>query len=325
LRGLEQAGVRWLQPIGTTVTSFGPRGAATAEVPAAVMFLGRRLAGAWLGRHEIRDLARFADHVGLALENAALRREARSRDAFDRELAIAGDVQAHRLPRRAPVYPTLDCAAAALSCEPVGGDYYDFIEISPREFALAVGDAAGKGVPAALVLAGVQTRFRNEAARGATPGHLLAMLNRELVAFDQPDRFMGLVCARVDVRRGRVSLANAGLTPPIVRRRRGAFESITTGGVLLGVSRTAEYGDVQVELGAGDLLVLHTDGLTEARRGDEMFGATRVEEVLDRCAGRRATDVLEALLQEVRRFSDGPLDDLTVVVLRQLAAPAGNG
>lgn len=310
-RGFEQAGVRWILPVGTP--------------PAAALLLGRRLAGAWLGRHEVRDLARFADHLGLELENATLRREARSRDAFDREMAIAGDVQAHRLPRRAPVYPTLDCAAAALSSEPVGGDYYDFVEISPREFSLAVGDAAGKGVPAALVLAGVQTRFRTEAARGATPGRILSTLNRELVAFDQPDRFMGLLCARVDVRRGRVALANAGLTPPLVRRRSGRIETITTGGVLLGVSRGADYADVSVELGAGDLLVLYTDGLTEARRGDELFGSSRVEQVLDRCAGRRATDVLEALLQEVRRFADRPLDDLTVVVLRQLSAPAGAG
>ena len=314
-RALELAGVRWVLPVGSGLLGDGP--------PAALLLLGRRLAGAWLGRHEMRDLGRLADHLGLAIENATLRREARSRDAFDRELAIAGDVQAHRLPRRAPVYPTLDCAAAALSCEPVGGDYYDFIELSPREFALAVGDAAGKGVPAALVLAGVQTRFKTEASRGATPGSMLRTLNRELVAFDQPDRFMGLLCARVDVRRGRVFLANAGLTPPIVRRRDGRFETITTGGVLLGVSRAADYADVAVELGAGDLLVLHTDGLTEARRGDEMFGSARVEAVLDRCAGRRATDVLEALLQEVRRFSEGPLDDITVVVLRQLAAPAG--
>jgi sigma-B regulation protein RsbU (phosphoserine phosphatase) len=240
---------------------------------------------------------------------------------MDRELAIAGELQAHRLPRRAPAYPTLDCAAAALSCEPVGGDYYDFVETSPRDFTLAVGDAAGKGVPAAIVLAGVQSRLRTEASRGASPGEMLGVLNRELVSFDQPDRFMGLLCARVDVRGGRLWFANAGITPPLLRRRSGRFEELTESGVLLGVSSGAAYRDVAVELGAGDVVVLHTDGLTEARRGDELFGAGRVRDVLDMNAGRRATDVLEALIRAVREFTDRPLDDLTIVVLRQLAAP----
>lgn len=308
-RALEQAGVRWVLPAG-------------GDQLRAVLLLGRRLAGAWLGRHEARDLARFAERLGLALDNAALRDQARRRDALTRELEIARDVQIHRLPRRVPAYPTLDCAAAALSSRPVGGDYYDFVAISPRAFALAAGDAAGQGVPAALVLAGIQTRFRTEAARGIGPGRILDTLNRELIAYDQPDRFMALLCAQVDVRRARVVLANAGLPPPLIRRRDGRVESITPGGVLLGVSPAATYPDVAVTLDAGDLLVLHTDGLTEARRGDELLGGERVAAVLERAAHRRAGDVLDALLHEVRDFAGGPLDDLTVVVLRQLAGPA---
>jgi sigma-B regulation protein RsbU (phosphoserine phosphatase) len=150
---------------------------------------------------------------------------------------------------------------------------------------------------------------------------MLGVLNHELVSFDQPDRFMGLLCARVDVRGGRLWIANAGITPPLVRRRNGRFEELTESGVLLGVSPGAAYPDIVVELGAGDVVVLHTDGLTEARRGDEMFGAGRVRDVLDANAGRRATDVLEALIRAVREFTDRPLDDLTIVVLRQLAAP----
>jgi len=223
-----------------------------------------------------------------------------------------------------PVYPTLDCAAAALACEPVGGDYYDFIEGDDRTFTLAVGDARGHGVPAALMLAGVQARFRSEARRRLEPQDLLHRLNHELVQLEHPENFVGLLCARFDARAGRVSFANAGLTPPLVRRRDGRFEEITEASVLLGVSPQAEYRNASLQLGAGDLVLVYTDGLTEARRGDELFGVPRVREVLDRHGERRAGDIVRALLEAVRDWADRPLDDLTVVVVKQLiAARAG--
>jgi sigma-B regulation protein RsbU (phosphoserine phosphatase) len=301
------SGVRWLLPVG--------------EPAEHVLLLGRRLAGSWLDRHEARELERFGDHLETALENVALRREASTHVAFDRELREARAIQAHLLPRRVPAYPTLDCAAAALSSEPVGGDYYDFVETRDREFTLAVGDAAGKGVPAALLLAGVQARFRSEARRGLSPSALLGALNGQLLQHEQPEKFVGLVCAHVDVRRGRIGFANAGLTPPIVRRRDGRFEELTSSGVLLGVRPDAAYAEDWVDLSAGDVAVLYTDGLTEAQQGDEMFGLDRVQEVLAREGGRRAANILAALLSEVRAFADHPLDDLTVVVLRQLTGP----
>ncbi len=282
------------------------------------LLLGRRLAGSWLGRSEAAELPRLAHQLAVELDNDALRRAADTHGALDRELQRAGAIQAHLLPRRAPVFPTLEAAAAALSSEPVGGDYYDFIQHSPREFTLAVGDAAGKGVPAALVLAGVQARFRSEARGERAPRQILTALNQELVSLDQPDRFMALLCARVEVRAGRVWIANAGLPPPLVRRRSGEVDEIPGGGVLLGVRDGAAYDDVCVELDAGDTLFIFTDGLTEARRGDEEFGSAELWHSLRRLESRRASAALESLLSDVRQFADRSLDDLTVVVLRQL-------
>ncbi len=305
---LELAGVHWVLPVPL------------APAP-AVLLLGRRLAGPWLDRAEIRDLARFSHHLAVALENADLRREAGRRVALDRELEEAHHVQVHRLPRRTPVYPTLDCAAVTLSTESVGGDYYDIVSTGPREFTLAVGDAAGHGVPAALVLAGVQSRFRAEALRTRHPGELLEALNRDLVAIEQPEKFVSMLCARVDVTAGVLRFANAGLTPPLVRRADGRLEELRESGLLLGVSEAAEYGVSVVELDAGDVALVHTDGLTEASRGGRMFGIEGIQAVLDRCARRRAGDILEELLLAVREWADEPMDDLTLVVLRQLTQP----
>jgi len=305
---LEAAGVQWVLPVGA------PR-------PAALLLLGRRLAGPWLGAHEADDLERMAGHLAVALENLSLRDAARSLGDRDRELERAGAIQTHLLPRRAPVFPTLDCAAATLSTEPVGGDYYDFVRRSDREFTLVVGDAAGHGVPAALVLAGVQARFRAEAGRGRDPSDLLRALNQELVDLEQPATFMGLLCARVDVRHGRLWIANAGLTPPLLRRRDGRWEELDGGGILLGVSDQARYRDRCVDLRAGDVAVIYTDGLSEARSGEELFGPDGIREVLDRHAHERAGRILEALVARVRGFAGRPLDDLTVLVLKQLADP----
>ena len=293
-----------------------------AREPVAALLLGHRLGGSWLDRSETDALARFAHELALTLENAGLRRAARTHGALDRELEEAGAIQSHLLPRRAPVYPTLDCAAATLSAEAVGGDYYDFVTHGDRRFTLAVGDAIGHGVPAALLLAGVQARFRSTARAGGTPAQVLAALNRELSSLAQPERFVGLLCAVMDARLGRLQVANAGLTPPLVLRNDGTHEVVTESGLLLGVSHQARYADALVQLRAGDVAVLHTDGLTEARRGDELFGLERVWPVLEANAHRRSRDVLEALLAAVKAFAEPPLDDLTILVLKQLAAPA---
>ena len=306
---LEHAGAHWLLPVNASVA----------------LVIGRRFAGAWLSRAEARVLERVARLLAVNLENLELRREARDHGVLAREMRTAHAVQVRRLPRHTPVMPTLDCAASTLATEAVGGDYYDFVETGGREFTLAVGDAAGHGVPAAIVLAGVQARFRDEARRARHPGELLEAMNRDLVALDQPEHFMGLLCARVDAGSGVVRFANAGLTPPLLRRRDGRHEELRDGGPLLGVQDGARYPLATAELEPGDVLLVYTDGLSEAARQGEPFGDEQLWQVFDRHAHRRAADVVEELMTAVRAWSDGPLDDLTIVVLKQLARVRGAG
>jgi serine phosphatase RsbU (regulator of sigma subunit) len=301
---LEAAGVCWLLPLGEAL-------------PPVHLLLGRRLAGPWLSLPEIRELRRFVAHLDVLLENASLREQATVHGEFDRELTRAGAIQAHLLPRRIPAHRSLDCAAAALSSEPVGGDYYDFVRGPRRTFTL--GDAAGKGVPAALMGVWAQACFRQQARGGARPGEVLSALNRELVAMDQPQAFVALLCACVEARAGRLWFANAGLTPPLLRRRDGRFEELSQSGVLLGVTPQASYADAVVDLAPGDVIVIYTDGLSEARRGDELFGTRRLREVVEAHAGGGASALLHALLEAAQAFADQPLDDVTVVVLKQLA------
>jgi len=307
-RALERAGVAWLLPVGGTVRHC--------------LMLGRRLGGSWFGLEDQRELRRFAGNLEVLLENARLREAASTHRSMDRELSKAGAIQAHLLPRRVPVFRSLDCAAAALSSESVGGDYYDFVRSAGPVVTLAVGDAAGKGIPAALMGTWAHSAFRDRARRGAAPGELLTALNHDLVAMNQPQAFVALLCARVDVRAATFTFANAGLTPPLLRRSDGRFEELCQSGVLLGVAPRAHYEDFSVELEAGDILVLYSDGLTEARRGEEEFGPEGVRRVLEAQARKGAAEILRALLAGVQAFTDQPLDDVTVVVLKQVTRPA---
>ena len=307
-RALERAGVAWLLPVEGAVRQC--------------LLLGRRLGGSWFGLDDQRELRRFAGHVEVLLENARLREAASTHGSMDRELSKAGAIQAHLLPRRVPVFRSLDCAAAALSSESIGGDYYDFVRSPGPVVTLAVGDAAGKGIPAALMGTWAHAAFRDRARRGAAPGELLSALNHDLVALNQPQAFVALLCARVDVRAATFTFANAGLTPPLLRRRDGRFEELSQSGVLLGVAPRARYEDFSVELDAGDIMVLYSDGLTEAQHGGEEFGPEGVRKVLDAHARKGASEILRALLAKVQAFTDQPLDDVTVVVLKQMTRPA---
>jgi len=306
-RALERSGVAWLLPVGGTVRHC--------------LLLGRRLGGSWFGLEDQRELKRFSGHLEVLLENAHLREEASTHGSLDRALSKAEAIQAHLLPKRVPAFRSLDCAAAALSSEPIGGDYYDFVRSPGRIVTLAVGDAAGKGIPAALMGTWVHSAFRDRARLGTTPGLLLTALNRELVALNQPEAFVALLCARVDVRSATLAFSNAGLTPPLVRRRDGRFEELTDSGMLLGVHPRAQYEDTRVELDAGDVIVLYSDGLTEARRGEEEFGAEGVHQILEAHHRQGAAEILRALLAGVQAYTDHPLDDVTVVVLKQVSQP----
>lgn len=303
---LESAGVSWLLPVGD-------------PTPRALLMLGRRLGGSWLGTVEARELRAFSGQLEVLLENAALRSSAREHGAIDRELTRAGSIQAHLLPREVPSFRTLDCAAAALSSEAVGGDYYDFVRGAGPALTIAVGDAAGKGVPAALMRVWAQAGFRSRARRGASPSEVLDGLNRELVELEQPDAFVALLCVRIEARSGRLAFANAGLTPPLVRRRDGTIEQLTHSGVLLGVTPLARFQDARARLAPGDVALLYTDGLSEAQRGDEMFGVERIAAVLHAHWREPAERIVHELLGAARAFADHPLDDLTAVVLRQRA------
>jgi serine phosphatase RsbU (regulator of sigma subunit) len=191
----------------------------------------------------------------LLAEGAARRRLAQ-------DLAGAQAVQRALLPDHLPSDAGLEIAACLVASRVVSGDFYDCVELDRSRVALAVGDAAGKGLPAALVAAQIQALWK-DAIAGGISGTLRA-LNAHLVGLGAASRCVTLFCGVFDRTSGRLEYASAGHNPPLLARTGGSCEILDAGGMLLGAFAHAEYRTATVTLEKGDCLLLYTDGVTEA-------------------------------------------------------------
>ena len=197
------------------------------------------------------------------------------------------------------------------------GDYFDYVDLGDRRFGLAVADVCGKGVPAALLVSHVQAGLQLRAAGGTAPSEVIAGLNRDLARFRQPEKFVCLLYAVIDTRDRTVRWANGGLNPPLRFSVDGSVRTLPVGDLILGVDPETTYHEWSDELVPGEGIVFHTDGILDARRGDEVFGGTPLESVIGEVAPLRAPRLRDRILAAARAFhTTGPGDDMTAVVLK---------
>lgn len=207
----------------------------------------------------------------------------------------------------------------------VGGDLYDFVQVSADHLLILIGDVSGKGVPAALMMAKVISDFRAAAHRAGAPAAILGDLNAELVRQSPRGMFVTATCLVLDAARGRVDYASAGHLPPLwYRHRARAVEPCDgDGGPPLGILLGIEYPVHPLDLAPSDALLLYTDGVVEARgMGSAPYGLGRLMQAM----GARlpaAASLVEDILGDVRAHAAGlaPHDDLTLVALRWRPAP----
>lgn len=264
-------------------------------------------------------LSAFAAQAAVALERARLTRELLDRRRLEKELAIAREIQLSFLPKASPVINGYELAGTTMPHDEVGGDYYDFIRVTDHRIGLAIADVSGKGIPAALLMAGFRmsllAEIRNEFAIRA----VMRKVNSLMHESTDHERFVTAFYGVLDSKNNVLIFTNAGHNPPILRRREGAFENLEDGGVALGVLPDARYEERPVALHPGDLLVMYTDGVSEAESpSGEFFGTQRIEETMTRLARLGAAAVMEGLIEAVREWTGerGPSDDLTLMVLK---------
>ncbi len=282
-----------------------------------------------------RNLFRAAaQQAATAIANARLIEEQRNARDVKRQVDLAGNVQRRMLPQRMPSVTGLDIAARCIPSLALGGDFYDFIDVG-RNVGISLGDVVGKGVPAALLMASVRASLRAHATDIYDINEIMARTNRDLVDDTQEHEFATVWYGVIDVASMRLTYTNAGHDPPFVFRPSlrhqpaEAFRDLRAGGPVLGIDRTATYEKGLFDLMPGDVLVVYSDGLTDAQTFDrQRYTRERlcraVADSFDLAEEVTASLVLNHILWDVRRYVglNPQYDDITLVVAR-ISGPAG--
>lgn len=283
-----------------------------------LLALGERPSGAPFS-DEDGDFAMTLGRQALAaLESVRLHRMRVEKERQDRDLQIAREIQQSLFPRVRPRLPGCSVAAESRSCYQVGGDLFDFIGLPGGRLGLTVADVSGKGTPASLLMASVHA-WMQALAGTVDPPELMRRLNRFLFESTQANKFVTLVYAEFDPATRRLRYVNAGHIPPYHLAREGRLSRLELGGPVLGLLPDAAYEAGETRLEAGDVVAVVTDGATEALSpDDEEFGDERLVEVLRRCAGDEAEEVLASLFDSVLAWTGdaGCSDDLTALVVK---------
>jgi sigma-B regulation protein RsbU (phosphoserine phosphatase) len=287
--------------------------------------LGPRLSEESYSREDTALLASIAGHAGGALENLMLAEEMAERIEADRradqELQIAAEVQRRLLPAKPVAMTTIEVTGRCVQARAVGGDYYDFLDFGQGRIGLVLGDVSGKGLYAALLMAHLQATLRSLSARLAAEdlAALLEGVNHGFWESTAGNHFATLFFGHYEDAGRQLRYANCGHSPPILLRADGTVERLAVTAGAIGLFDAWACSVQDVTLGRDDLLTIFSDGVTEATndRGEE-FGEDRLLEILTAWRTRPLPEVLDRLVDEVRRFGAEQHDDLTLVLVRGL-------
>jgi serine phosphatase RsbU (regulator of sigma subunit) len=268
----------------------------------------------------IRLISGIAHQAAVAIESKLFYEQKAKQERLARELEIAHDIQTKLIPSHVPAPVGWEVAAFWRSAQEVGGDFYDFIEVSPHQLGIVIADVAGKGMPAALYMVLTRSLLRAIAPGQTDPKTVLARVNQLLVPDTQRGMFVSLFYGILNTQSGTFTYANAGHNPPLLIRADGQLEALRTPGLVLGVQPEIEPEVEQRYLGSGDGIVFYTDGVTEVFDvSAALFGEERLKTILQEYWQQGPQVLLDKVREAVNAFSATavPSDDFTLLVLRR--------
>ena len=238
---------------------------------------------------------------------------------LNREIEIARDVQQRLFPQTLPEVPRLEFAGYCRPARGVGGDYYDFLSLANGRLGLVIADVSGKGIPAALLMASLQASVRGQSQSGAGQvAELMSNVNQLICDASPENRYATFFYGQFDPATRMLVYSNGGHNNPIVLRGEEAIR-LEIGGPPVGLFKFSRYEQAEIQLEAGDLLVLFTDGVSEAENpAQEEFGEDALVEAARPCMGLRPSQTIQVLMERADAFAAGAPqhDDMTLVIAR---------
>lgn len=287
-----------------------------------LLILGPRLSEEPYSNEDLRLVASVASQAATVLENIRLAEDIAARIETERraarEMEIAREVQSRLLPQSPPALRTLDIAACCIQARAVGGDYYDFLDLGPNRTGLVLADVSGKGVHAALLVANLEAYLRSQCSMNPLdPVLMLQQVNQLLYTSTAAEHYATLFFGAYDDTTRELIYVNCGHNPPIWMRQDGAVRRLDATATVIGAFERWQGAACRAQLDPGDLLVVYSDGVTEANRGEEEFGEDRLIDDLRACDGSPVSEIVPAILARVQQFSTGDqYDDFTLLAAR---------
>lgn len=269
---------------------------------------------------DLELLTMFASLAASAIDHTLLYRQVMRQRRVESELELARKVVEGLMPRSFPLMEGFDIYGTTIPFREVGGDYLDFIDSISDRLVVLVADVSGKGLAAALIMVTFRAYFHATVINELAMRVVMNRVNRLVHETTDSERFITCFYGLIDPDNKRLLYISAGHNPPLLLRADGTSEVLSQGGLPLGIFETSRYSESVVEFRAGDVLVLYTDGVVEARnQADEEFGLERLKEVVRASSERRAHEIVKAITTAVDDHSSevgGPEDDLTVSVIK---------
>jgi sigma-B regulation protein RsbU (phosphoserine phosphatase) len=268
----------------------------------------------------LRLFATFGNLLAFRLLNYTLLSERHEREVVDSEIRRASLIQRKLLTQAPPEIPGYKVHAFQEQCRAVGGDLYDLASLPDGRLLFMVADVSGKGMGAALLMSHILASFR--VLYDSSSFDLCTAVKRvsmELFRHSAPEDFATLFLGMLDPRQDTITFCNAGHNPALLVRQEGKVESLGASGIMIGAFNFGDWVESTVTIGAGDLLFVFTDGVTEAEREDEQYGDERTKDVVTRCRHHPPEEIVRNIVDDIKSFvKDAPRsDDLTMLLIKK--------
>jgi len=272
-------------------------------------------------REDERLVGIIATQSAQVLENARLYEEEKRLQQMEHELQMARDIQQSLLPKDNPQIPGVSIAGLSYPAREVGGDYYDFIPMGPNRLGVVIADVSGKGVPASLLMSNIQATLRVQAVSSGSPGHCITEANTALHKSTASDKYATLFYGILDMAEKTFTSTNAGHNAPMLVSQGACCRRLETGGIVLGMLPDMPFEDETIQLNSGDLLLMFSDGITEAMNDrEEEFGEERLMALLGEHAQLDPVALMAEIVSQAQAFTGGTQqqDDMTLVAIKIL-------